>query len=327
MRSLVAGLAAARPRCRRRRPPGPATAEGTAAHGLAPAATPAPPTSKVALIGDSTLLGLTYNPSAGRNSDARSVIAAKYDIVWGVASCQRLVAPSCGSNPPPTSLQQMQANAGQLGQALVIMGGYDDAEIGTGVDAIVAEAARQGVGTVLWLTYRTGDLTYQYASNYVGFNAVLRAKAQQYGSMVLADWDAYSHDHPEWMTDDGVHVNSTGRLRPGQLHPRPDRPADAVALRRRGRGRPVGGARRPSPRPPPPPASSRPRARSASSTPVRATATATTCPLGAGHAMKVPLHATGATAAAVNLTAVGPVRRGLPHRLPVRRRRRPWRRR
>ena len=42
--------------------------------------------------------------------------------------------------------------------------------------------------------------------------------------------------------------------------------------------------------------------------------------------MKVPLHATGASAAAVNLTAVGPVRLGLPHRLPVRRRRRPWRR-
>src|SRR5204862_23574 len=44
----------------------------------------------------------------------------------------------------------------------------------------------------------------------VGFNAVLRAKAQHYGSMVLADWDAYSRDHPEWMTADGVHVNATG---------------------------------------------------------------------------------------------------------------------
>ena len=32
----------------------------------------------------------------------------------------------------------MQANAGQLGQVVVIMGGYDDAEINTGVDAIRA---------------------------------------------------------------------------------------------------------------------------------------------------------------------------------------------
>ena len=166
-----------------------------------------------------------------------------------MASCERLVAPSCGSNPPPTSLQQMQANAGQLGQVVVIMGGYDDAEIGTGVDAIVAEAARQGVGTVLWLTYRTGDLTYQYASNYVGFNAVLRAKAQQYGSMVLADWDAYSHNHPEWMTDDGVHVNSTGAFALANFILDQIDQQHAVALRRGRRGRPVGGARRRSPRP------------------------------------------------------------------------------
>src|SRR3954471_13873117 len=200
MRSLVAGLAALVVGAAAVVLPGPA----------ASAVTPAPAVQKVSSIADPPLLGLTYTPSAGRNSDARSVIAAKYDIFWGVASCERLVAPSCGSNPPPPSLQQMQSHAGQLGQVLVIMGGYDDAEIGTGVDAIVAEAARQGVGTVLWLTYRTGDLSYQYAGNYVGFNAVLRAKAQQYGSLVLADWDAYSRDHPEWMTDDGVHVNSTG---------------------------------------------------------------------------------------------------------------------
>jgi hypothetical protein len=62
---------------------------GTAAlAGPAPeatAATPAPPVQKVGLIGDSTLLGLTYNPTAGRNSDARSVISAKYQLFWGVA--------------------------------------------------------------------------------------------------------------------------------------------------------------------------------------------------------------------------------------------------
>src|SRR5829696_2127048 len=110
---------------------------------VASAATPAPAVQKVALIGDSTLLGLTYNPTAGRNTDARSVISAKYEVTWGAASCQRLVAPSCGRNPPPTAVQTMQANAGRLGQVVVIMGGYDDAEIKTGVDAVMAEAARQ----------------------------------------------------------------------------------------------------------------------------------------------------------------------------------------
>jgi hypothetical protein len=273
------------------------------------AATPAPVVQKVSLIGDSTLLGLTYNPSAGRNSDARSVISAKYDLFWGVASCQRLVAPSCGRNPPPTSLQQMQANAGQLGQVLVIMGGYDDAEIGTGVDGIVAEAARQGVGTVLWLTYRAGDLSYQYAANYVGFNAVLRAKAQQYGSMVLADWDAYSHDHPEWMTDDGVHVNSTGAFALAHFI------LDQIDQHTPSR---CGGAEEgaPSSAPSAIATASAAAGKLTSSSPERIVDTRPgdgdgyDVPLGAGHSMKVALGAAGASAAAVNLTAVGPCASG-----------------
>ena len=276
MRSLVAGLAALALGAAAVALPGPSALASPADQALVPASTPAPPTAKVALIGDSTLLGLTYNPSAGRNSDARSVIAAKYDIFWGVASCQRLVAPSCGSNPPPTSLQQMQANAGQLGQVVVIMGGYDDAEIGTGVDAIVNEAARQGVGTVLWLTYRTGDLTYQYASNYVGFNAVLRAKAQQYpldGAGRLGRLLA----RPSGVDD--------RRRRPRELDRAPSRwptssSASSTSRRRRAAaGRPRATRRRPrrrSPRPPHRPAPSPPRARSGSSTRVPATATATT---------------------------------------------------
>ncbi len=299
MRSLVAGLAA--------------LLVGTAALVVpgapASAATPAPPVQKVALIGDSTLLGLTYNPSAGRNSDARSVISAKYDLFWGVASCQRLLAPSCSSKPPPTAMQVMQANAGRLGQVLVIMGGYDDAEIGTGVDAIVAEAARQGVGTVLWLTYRTGDLSYQYAGNYQGFNAVLRAKAAQYGSMVLADWDAYSRNHPEWMTSDGVHLNADGAFVLARFI------VDQLDNHTPSR---CGGAAEgdPSSAPAAIPTVSAPAGRLTTATPERIVDTRPgdgdgyDVPVGAGHAMKVDLHATGSSAAAVNLTAVGPCAAG-----------------
>src|SRR4051794_1559920 len=299
MRSLLAGLAALVLGAAA------ATTGATGAVRPASAATPAPPVQKVALLGDSTLLGLTYNPSAGRNSDARSVIGAHYDMFWGVASCQRLVAPSCGHPPPITALQQMQGNAGQLGQVLVIMGGYDDAEIGTGVDGIVDEATRQGVGTVLWLTYRTGDLSYQYADNYQGFNAVLRAKAQKYGSLVLADWDAYSHDHPEWMTDDGVHVNATGAF--ALAHFILDQIDEHTPSR-------CGGSAdgEPSSAPSAIAQASAPSGRLTTRNPERIVDTrpgdgdAFDVPLGAGRAMKVPLHATGASAAAVNLTAVGP---------------------
>jgi hypothetical protein len=273
------------------------------------ASTPAPPVERVALIGDSTLLGLTYNPSAGRDTDARSIISARYQLFYGAKSCQRLVAPSCGSNPPPTALETMQANAGQLGQVLVIMGGYDDAEIVTGVDAIVAEAARQGIGTVMWLTYRTGDLSYQYAYNYVGFNAVLRQKASAYGSMVLADWDAYSHDHPEWMTADGVHVNATGAMALAQFI------VDQIAAATPSR---CGGAEdgdastAPGSSSTATPGATAALARFTPVVPRRVLDTrpgdgdAFSDPLGAGHTMRVPLHATGSIAAAVNLTAAGP---------------------
>jgi hypothetical protein len=269
------------------------------------ASTPAPPVEKVALIGDSTLLGLTYNPSAGRDTDARSIVSDKYQLFYGAKSCERLVAPSCGSNPPPTSLQIMQANAGQLGQVLVIMGGYDDAEISTGVDAIVAEAARQGIGTVMWLTYRTGDLSYHYAYNYVGFNAVLHDKVAKYGSLVLADWDAYSHDHPEWMTDDGVHVNATGAMALAHFI------VDQIGANTPSR---CGGAEEGDPSTPPAAGLAAPgsAARLTTVPPRRVLDTrpgdgdAFDTPLGAGHSMRVPLGATGWTAAAVNVTAAAP---------------------
>ncbi len=229
----------------------------------------------------------------------------KYQMFYDAKSCRRLVAPSCSSNPPPTALQTMQANAGQLGQVLVIMAGYDDAEINTGIDAIVAEAARQGVGTVMWLTYRTGDLTYQYVSNYIGFNADLRAKATKYGSLVLADWDAYSHDHPEWMTDDGVHVNATGAFALAQFI------VDQIGALAPSR---CAGAEEgdPSAAPAAITATTSPPGKLTTVTPRRIVDTrpddsdAFDVPLGAGHAMRVPLGATGSTAAAVNITAVGP---------------------
>ena len=44
---------------------------------------------------------------------------------------------------------------GRLGEAMVVMAGYDDASITNAVDQVMAEAEAQGVKQVLWLTYRT----------------------------------------------------------------------------------------------------------------------------------------------------------------------------
>ena len=56
----------------------------------------------------------------------------------------------------------MRRLSGRWGSVLVIMGGYDDPGFGfaSAVDAVMAEAARQGIPTVMWLTLRTADVSY-----------------------------------------------------------------------------------------------------------------------------------------------------------------------
>jgi hypothetical protein len=269
------------------------------------AVTTAAPITNVSAMGDSTLLGLTYNPSAGRNTDARSVISAQYGFLYAAASCRSLIGPSCGSHPPTTVLQEMMSHQGQLGQVLVIMGGYDDADIRPGVDAIVAEATRQGVGTVIWLTYRT-NVSYNFGYNYVRFNGYLQDKAQQYkGTLAVADWNAYSANHPEWMVPDGVHVNATGAFALADFI--------VASIKALAPARCAGDTEGdPSPPPTAANAVTAPPGKLTPSAPKRILDTrpddadSYKIPLGDGSAMKVPLHAAGSMAAVVNLTAVDP---------------------
>jgi hypothetical protein len=269
------------------------------------AVTPAAPITSVSAMGDSTLLGLTYNPTAGRNSDARSVISAQYNLLYAAASCRSLIGPSCGRNPPTTVLQEMLSHQGQLGQVLVIMGGYDDPDIRPGVDAIVAEATRQGVGTVLWLTYRT-NVSYNFGYNYVRFNGYLQEKAEQYkGTLVLADWNAYSANHPEWMVSDGVHVNATGAFVLANFIVASIKALTPARCAGDSQGDPSG----------PPTVTTAETASAARFAPLAPKRILDTrpddadsykIPLVGGTAMKVPLSAKGSVAAVVNLTAVDP---------------------
>ncbi len=106
-----------------------------------------------------------------------------------------------------------------LGDVLVLMTGYNDAGtiFGAGVDAVMAEAARQGVPKVIWLTMRTADVSYvspvyrSSASTFRDNNRILLQKAQQYGgALQVADWATYSANHPSWVGPDGVHLSVRG---------------------------------------------------------------------------------------------------------------------
>ena len=81
----------------------------------------------------------------------------------------------------------------------------------------MAEAARQGVHKVIWLTMRTADVSYvspgyrSSSSTFRDNNRILLQKAQQYGgALQIADWATYSADQPSWVGPDGVHLSVRG---------------------------------------------------------------------------------------------------------------------
>src|SRR3954454_3926432 len=126
------------------------------------------------LIGDSVLAAFNQ----GYGAPARALLASRHSYVLEAAACRRLVGPSChiGSNPAPTNaITALTARAGQFDRALVVSAGYNDSNIGGAVDTIVAEARRQGIAKVIWLTYReagSAALVAQLRRN----NAVLHQK-------------------------------------------------------------------------------------------------------------------------------------------------------
>lgn len=182
--------------------------------------------ARVTVIGDSTSAALRWYDEANNNTVRYDVMAAKYDLLWSVESCRRLVAPSCiGRTDPGTGqkwqpvsvLPLMQTNLrGRLGEALVIMAGYDDYSIATAIEQIMAEANGQGVAKVFWLNYRASD-SYAYGGYYAAHNAALEAAKVRHPNLVVLDWNGYSQSLPAstqagWFTSDQVHITADGAI-------------------------------------------------------------------------------------------------------------------
>jgi lysophospholipase L1-like esterase len=47
-------------------------------------------------------------------------------------------------------------------------------------------------------------------ATYAGFNRALRRAAARHSNLVLVDWVGMVRRHPEWLSDDGVHVGVAG---------------------------------------------------------------------------------------------------------------------
>ena len=185
----------------------------------------------------------------GRYGDLR-----RFNFVFDAESCRRTIEQSCWSREdfrPDTTVRAVQRLAGQLGDVLVVMSGYNDSSdtFDDAVDAVVAEAQRQAIPHVIWLTLRTADVSYQdpqeraSSDGYREDNRTLYEKAEQLGGYLqIADWATYSEDRSDWFFGDGVHLTRRRRQRAGHVHRRQRRrrPRRCVAEPRR---RPVGDAR------------------------------------------------------------------------------------
>ena len=173
----------------------------------------------VTMVGDSTLAGMVWYDQAGVTR-SQDVVRAAYDLTLDAESCRRLVAPSCRGRfgyVPNTTMDVLRANRGRLGEAVVIMGGYDDISIGDAVPQILAETEAQGVKHVIWLTYPL-NVPYVLPSGfparslYANHNLVLYLNSINHPTLHLADWNTYSAGHREWFGTDGIHLTAAGTM-------------------------------------------------------------------------------------------------------------------
>jgi hypothetical protein len=173
-----------------------------------------PSVPKIGLIGDSTLAATRWYGILG---DLR-----RYNFVLDAESCRRTIYVSCRGREgyaPENTLTVMRRLQGQWGRVLVLMTGYDDPgwQFDEAVDAVMQEAIRQRIPRVMWLTFRTADVTYvgpTFRSNKYTFrdnNKILLQKALRYGGRLqIADWASYSASHRDWVASDGVHLSPAG---------------------------------------------------------------------------------------------------------------------
>ncbi len=168
----------------------------------------------ISLIGDSTLSGVRWYDDYGD--------LERYNFVFDAESCRRTVEQSCWSREDiraETALVTMQRLSGELGEVTVVMSGYNDPgySFASSVDAIIAEAKRQGIPQVIWLTLRTTKVSYEEpthlanANVYREDNRILYEKAEAYGDYLqIADWSTYAAEETGWFEYDGVHLTADG---------------------------------------------------------------------------------------------------------------------
>jgi hypothetical protein len=173
--------------------------------GSAAAATAAPTGKKapirVTFVGDSVAASISYVTTA--RAQLKKGLAVRLDL----RVCRRLVQPSCSyqGSTPTTALQAVQALGRTLGRVLIVKVGYNESAQGyrEGIDRVMRAALAQGASGVVWVTLKETSDIYHWT------NVAIKAAANRWPQLVVADWNAYSAGKP-WFGSDGLHMSATG---------------------------------------------------------------------------------------------------------------------
>ena len=166
-------------------------------------------TSRVLVVGDSTLGGVALVPSS-------TAAFVGIEAVIDAAACRRLLRPSCRSDVtnviPNTAVEAIAGSTGRF-EIVVIKTGYNDwfSDFPTEFDAVVTAARSKGAHTILWLTYNEDVDRPTARRAYVENNIDLRALTAlpRYDDVILADWLSYSRHRQDWFWD-GTHLTPDG---------------------------------------------------------------------------------------------------------------------
>ena len=155
----------------------------------------------VTFVGDSVPASITYTPKA------QAILSRGLRVRFDLRVCRRLVTVGCPyhGSTPTNALQAVRSLGRSLGEVLIVNVGYNESAVGyrKGIDQVMRAALAQGAVGVVWVTLREEREIYRQT------NVAIRAAAQRWPQLRVADWNAYSTDKP-WFSSDGLHMSAAG---------------------------------------------------------------------------------------------------------------------
>ncbi len=140
---------------------------------------------------------------------ARQELAKGLDFKLETKSCRKLVSPGCFAyeEVPPSALETVEKLGPELGFLVIVNVGYNDIAdgYGAGIDAVARALTKAGVTRIVWVTLR------EWQPNWVAINNEIRAAANRWPELTVAEWAPVAAGEPSWFVD-GAHMNELGAM-------------------------------------------------------------------------------------------------------------------